>query len=313
MPPMASPPSHASSRSAWAGAGLGTRVFTRRSSAGFATPPEKLLVVRNGFSLATIDPASHPGFHGGKEVASSMLASGDSQLADLQSRLFAQGRQEGRSVLLVLQGMDTAGKGGIISHVVGAVDVQGVHVAAFRAPSPEEKAHDFLWRIEKELPGPGVIGCFDRSHYEDVLIHRVHGWASGDELERRYAAIIDFESRLLRDGITLIKVMLHISAEEQRRRLLARLNDPAKRWKFSPDDVTERSHWAQYMEAYQVALARTSSPQAPWYVVPADDKWYARLAVQRILVATLDEMHLSWPKPTYDVAEQRRRLAGPPP
>ncbi|WP_334171986.1 polyphosphate kinase 2 family protein [Sinomonas sp.] len=285
--------------------------MTKRSPGnGFFEPPEELLEVGEPFSLARVDSSLTPGFHGAKTQGEAILTLRDPHLADLQQRLFADGRAGGRrSLLLVLQGMDTAGKGGMVSHVVGAVDVQGVQLAAFRAPTEEEKAHDFLWRIERQLPRPGMVGCFDRSHYEDVLVPRVHGWIDRDELERRFSAIRDFEWDLHAAGTTVLKVMLHISRNEQKRRLSARLDDPAKQWKFNPGDVSERAYWDDYMAAYQDALERTSTVYAPWYVVPADNKWYSRLVVQELLVAALERMDLTWPTPDYDVDEQKRRLA----
>jgi PPK2 family polyphosphate:nucleotide phosphotransferase len=277
---------------------------------GFTGTPEDLLVVRPDFSLAGVDPGSTPGFEGNKAEGQSILAKRDSQLADLQERLFAEGKGGGkRSLLLVLQGMDTCGKGGIVSHVVGAVDVQGVRHAAFGVPTEEEKRHDFLWRIEKQLPGPGMLGCFDRSHYEDVLVPRVHGEINDEELERRYSAIQDFESRLYENETRIVKVMLYISKDEQKRRLAARLNNPAKHWKYDPGDIAARQHWNAYMEAYEAAILRTSTAYAPWYVVPADNKWYSRMVVQELLVAALERMDPQWPPASFDVEEEKARLA----
>ncbi|WP_422933802.1 polyphosphate kinase 2 family protein [Sinomonas sp. P47F7] len=282
----------------------------RKAGHGFTDAPEDFLVVGPGFSLAAVDPGSTPGFSGDKALGEEILAKRDPHLADLQERLFAEGRSGGhRSLLLVLQGMDTAGKGGMVSHVVGAVDVQGVQLAAFRAPTEEEKGHDFLWRIEKELPRPGMLGCFDRSHYEDVLIHRVHGWADEAELERRYSAIQDFERRLHEGGTRILKVMLHIGRDEQKRRLASRLDDPTKYWKYTPGDLAERKYWDDYMDAYQMAIERTSAASAPWYVVPADNKWYSRMVVQELLVAALERMDPQWPDAAFDIEEEKRRLA----
>ncbi|MEA5453247.1 polyphosphate kinase 2 family protein [Sinomonas sp. JGH33] len=282
----------------------------RKAGHGFAEAPEDFLVVRPDFSLSKVDPATTPGFVGGKSEGEAALARRDAHLADLQERLFAEGKGGGkRSLLLVLQGMDTSGKGGMVSHVVSAVDVQGVQHAAFRAPTEEEKRHDFLWRIEKQLPGPGMLGCFDRSHYEDVLVPRVHGEIDADELERRYSAIQDFEFRLNSTGTRIVKVMLHLSKDEQKRRLAARLDDPTKYWKYSPGDVGERHHWDAYMEAYEVAILRTSAAYAPWYVVPADNKWYARIVVQELLVAALERLDPQWPAASFDIEEEKRRLA----
>jgi PPK2 family polyphosphate:nucleotide phosphotransferase len=273
--------------------------------------PIELLRVGEGFRLADVDPASHPGFDGGKAEGAQALADGLPRLADLQEQLFAGSRMggDGRRILVVLQAMDTAGKGGIVKHVMGAVDPQGVHLAAFKKPTEEELAHDFLWRIHKEVPGPGLIGVFDRSHYEDVLIGRVRALAPPAEIERRYDAINDFERELTATGTTIIKVMLHISSDEQRQRLRERLDRPDKHWKFNPGDIDERLLRPKYQEAYQHVFERTATPDAPWFVVPADRKWYARLAVQHLLTDVLERMRLDWPKADYDVEEQKARLA----
>jgi PPK2 family polyphosphate:nucleotide phosphotransferase len=212
------------------------------------------------------------------------------------------------SVLLVLQGMDTSGKGGTIEHVLAGVDPHGLKVHAFKAPTAAEKRHDFLWRVRPQLPQAGSLGVFDRSHYEDVLVARVHSLAAPEAIEKRYGAIVDFEAELAASGTTIIKVMLHISPDEQKARLLARLDDPTKQWKFNPEDVGERAFWDQYQRAYEIAIDRTSTDAARWYVVPADHKWYARLAVQDILLTRLRELGAEWPAPTYDVAAQRARV-----
>jgi PPK2 family polyphosphate:nucleotide phosphotransferase len=212
-------------------------------------------------------------------------------------------------VLLVLQGMDTSGKGGIVRHAAGLVDPQGLSIKSFKAPSSEELAHDFLWRITRALPAAGQIGVFDRSHYEDVLIARVRELAPPDELERRYDQILDFERELVKQGTTIIKVMLHISADEQKERLQERLDRPDKHWKFNPGDIDERLLRPAYMEAFQVAFDRTTTPDAPWYVVPADHKWYSRLVVQHLLIEALENMQLEWPPADYDIEEQKARLA----
>ncbi|MGO2658476.1 PPK2 family polyphosphate kinase [Mycetocola reblochoni] len=260
--------------------------------------------------LPLIDPRSTPGFDGGKAEGEELLARDAARLDGLQERLFASGfaGTTDAAVLLVIQGMDTAGKGGIVRHVVGAVDPQGVRIRAFKAPTPEEAAHDFLWRIERELPEPGMIGVFDRSHYEDVLAARVRGLAAPDEIERRYDAIVEAERAWAERGIRIVKVMLHISPEEQHARLSSRLDRPDKRWKFSPADIDDRLLWPSYQDAYQRVLARTAAE--PWAVVPADRKWYARLAVQSLLLRALEGIAPVWPLPAYDVDEQRHRLAG---
>jgi len=271
--------------------------------------PTYLLQVGPGFRLADVDPDSTPGYTGGRAAAQKDLQRGVPELAELQERLFAASTREGIDrVLLVLQAQDTAGKGGILRHVVGAVDPQGVRLAAFKKPTPQESEHDFLWRVSSRTPGPGIIGVFDRSHYEDVLIQRVRGMAPPEEIERRYGAIVEFEKGLAAIGTRIIKVMLRISRDEQRKRLLERLDRPEKHWKFEVGDIDERERWDQYDEAYQIVFDRTSIPQAPWYVVPANKKWYARLAVQRLLIDTLRRIDPQWPPADFDVEEQRARL-----
>ena len=201
------------------------------------------------------------------------------------------------------------GKGGIVRHVVGTMDPQGVTVAAFKKPTSNELAHDFLWRIEKRLPERGFIGVFDRSHYEDVLIGKVRQLAPKSEIERRYDAINDFESLVVDSGTRIIKVMLHISRDEQRGRLAERLERPDKHWKYNPGDVDERLLWDDYMHAYQTVFERTSTEVAPWYVVPANAKWYARLAVQELLLAELYRIDPQWPAADFDIEVEKRRLA----
>ncbi|GAA2973664.1 PPK2 family polyphosphate:nucleotide phosphotransferase [Microbacterium terrae] len=270
-----------------------------------------LLRVGDGFRLADVDPRSTPGYDKDKVRAAEDLGTGALQLDEYQERLFAESRVDATdaSVLLVLQAMDSAGKGGIIRHVVGSVDPQGVSLAAFKKPTPEELAHDFLWRIEQRVPEPGLIGVFDRSHYEDVLIGRVRELAPAAEIERRYGAINEFEKRLVDGGTRVVKVMLHISPDEQKRRLGERLDRPDKHWKYNPGDVDERELWPAYMAAYQTVFERTSTTWAPWHVVPADRKWYARLAVQHLLLEALEDIDPKWPVATFDVAAEKARLA----
>jgi PPK2 family polyphosphate:nucleotide phosphotransferase len=262
--------------------------------------------------LTGIDTRATPGVDGGKkEGETALLALGD-DLSDLQERLYAEGVADvghGRAVLLVLQGMDTSGKGGTLRHTVGLVDPQGIRITSFKKPTDEERQHDFLWRIRKALPTKGVIGVFDRSHYEDVLVVRVHELVPRDEVEQRYDLINAFEAELAAVGVTIVKCMLHISAAEQKARLLARLEDPAKHWKFNPGDIDERAHWPAYREAYEIALERTNTEVAPWYVIPSDRKWYRNLAIGRLLHETLTNMNPQWPAADFDVEEQKRRLA----
>lgn len=231
-------------------------------------------------------------------------------LSDLQERLFAasvQG-QEAPSVLLILQGMDTSGKGGIVRHVLGMLDPQGVEHHAFKAPTAEESAHDFLWRITKYLPGRGKVGVFDRSHYEDVLIARVKELASPEVLDSRYTKIVDFEKQLVEQNIHPIKVMLHISKDEQYERLAERLERPDKHWKYSPGDIDDRLLWEDYQQAYEIAVNRTDNKIAPWHVVPADQKWRARLCVAELLLDTLQRITVPWPEADFDVAAEKARL-----
>ncbi len=250
-----------------------------------------------------------PGVDLDKDEGKAELAELGEDLAELQERLFAEGRVGGsRSILLVLQGMDTSGKGGVVRHTVGLVDPQGVHITSFKAPTAEELSHDFLWRIRRALPTPGQIGVFDRSHYEDVLIARVRALAEPAEIERRYGAINDFEAEVVASGTPIVKCMLHVSADTQKERLQARLEDPTKHWKFNPGDIDERSVWPDYQRAYEVALERTNTAHAPWHIIPADRKWYRNLAVGRLLHDALKQMDPQWPAADYDVAEQATRL-----
>ncbi|MDT9592573.1 polyphosphate kinase 2 family protein [Nocardioides zeae] len=262
------------------------------------------------WSLTDIDPSATPGWSEGKAAGRAHLESLGPELADLQERLFAEGRTRpgARRVLLVLQGMDTSGKGGTVRKVMRLLDPQGVRVASFSSPTPEELSHDFLWRVRPRVPAPGQVGVFDRSHYEDVLIARVRSLVPADEVERRYAAIRDFEAELVAGGTRVVKVLLHVSPDEQRRRLLERLDDPTKHWKFSPADIDDRALWADYQRAYEIAVERTTTPDAPWFVVPAESKWYRNLAVASLLLRELRALDLEWPSASFDPDEQRRRL-----
>jgi PPK2 family polyphosphate:nucleotide phosphotransferase len=259
--------------------------------------------------LTAIPTDATRGFDGGKKAGAAALVALGDELSDLQERLWAE-RTTGseRRVLLVLQGMDTSGKGGVLRHTVGLVDPQGVKITSFKAPTDEERRHHFLWRIRKALPEPGFVGVFDRSHYEDVLIGRVHGLAEPETIESRYDEINKFEAELAADGFVIIKCMLHISAQQQRVRLLARLDNANKYWKFNPADIDERGRWGEYRSAYQIALERTNTEIAPWYVVPADKKWYRNLIVGELLLEHLRQMSPRWPAADFDVEGQRQRL-----
>lgn len=264
----------------------------------------------SSFQLSEVDPTETPGFNGGKKDLDKAFAEIDDELEELQEKLYANFRagNEVGSVLLILQGMDTSGKGGVIRHVVGALDPQGVHLAAFGAPTEEELRHDFLWRIKKQLPSNGFIGVFDRSHYEDVLIARVEELAPLEEIETRYQQIREFEKGLVDSGAHIIKVMLHISKDFQYDNLSERLEREDKFWKYDPSDPDARRKWDEYQEAYQIAIAETSTDEAPWYVIPGDNKKYARMVVKHLLLETLRAMNLEWPKADFDVEEQKKEL-----
>jgi PPK2 family polyphosphate:nucleotide phosphotransferase len=220
------------------------------------------------------------------------------ELATLQEKLFANGNVGGRQrLLLVLQGMDASGKDGTVKHVVGQVNPAGCRITSFKAPSKEELAHDFLWRITNALPTPGQLGVFNRSHYEDVLVARVHQLVPRSAWSRRYARINAWEQRVHASGTTIVKVFLHISKDEQKSRLLDRLEDPTKHWKIGSSDIPERRLWDSYQEAYLAALSRCSTDTAPWYVVPADRKWYRNWAVSGLLLERMRSLDLAWPTP----------------
>jgi PPK2 family polyphosphate:nucleotide phosphotransferase len=283
----------------------------RKSGKGGKTRLRELLRVPGGepVDLSSYDTDAVPLGPGDKSAGKAATARMGEDLADLQERLFAASTAgDRRRVLLVLQGMDTSGKGGTIKHVIGFCNPSGCRVRAFQAPTAEERAHPFLWRIERALPHPGELGIFDRSHYEDVLVARVRELAPREEIERRYDQINRFEKSLADDGTTVIKCFLHISYEEQRRRLVKRLDRPDKHWKFSPSDIDDRALWPAFQEAYAIALERCSTPYAPWYVIPSDHKWYRNWAVGRLLLERLRELDPRYPKPDFDVAECRRRL-----
>jgi PPK2 family polyphosphate:nucleotide phosphotransferase len=276
---------------------------------------EALRAPKGGVDLRSIDPRATPAADGGgKKDAERLTAKLAPRLEELQEMLYADGHTGGkRSVLLVLQGLDTSGKSGTIKHVLGQVDPQGTRVTAFKAPTAEEREHDFLWRIRRRLPEPGYIGVFDRSHYEDVLVVRVRNLAPRATWSRRYETINRFEKTVAERGTTLVKCFLHISFDEWRERQLARLDDPTKHWKFNPGDIDDALLWDDYMAAYEDALERCNTDGAPWYVVPADRKWHRNLAVTRLLVEHLEAFDLRWPSASFDIEEQRRRVLGASP
>jgi PPK2 family polyphosphate:nucleotide phosphotransferase len=270
--------------------------------AAFAAPTGTVDVTTIATDATPIGPQS-------KSDAEQTLADLGDRLAGLQERLFAQGTAGNpSSVLLLLQGMDTAGKDGVIKHVVGLVDPGGVRMASFKKPTDEELQHDFLWRIEKQLPPPGLLGVFNRSQYEDVLVVRVHDLVPREVWSARYEAINDFERRLADNGVTVVKCFLHISRETQAERLLARLDDPTKYWKYNPGDVDERGFWDAYQEAYSEALTRCNTVSAPWHVIPSDRKWYRNWAVAALLAETLERIDPAYPPADFDIETERRRI-----
>lgn len=220
-------------------------------------------------------------------------------IAELQNRLYAEGKQ---ALLIVLQATDTGGKDSTIRKVLGPINPQGVEVTSFKAPSSIELAHDYLWRIHRAVPAKGMIGVFNRSHYEDVLIVRVHGLAPRDKVEQRYDQINDFERHLAENDVTILKFFLHISKDEQKERLQARLDDPSKHWKFNPGDLKERERWDDYEEAFELALSRCSTKHAPWFIIPADRKWYRNAVIARIIRRTLEAMNPQYPEDSFDAS-----------
>ena len=271
--------------------------------------PHAHLMFRPGDRVADIDPDATPGFRGDKSDAPTLQEERNVRFAELQEMLYANSRAgDHRSVLLVLQGMDTAGKGGIVKHVVGGANPQGIDYKSFGKPTPEELSHHYLWRIRKALPAAGHIGVFDRSHYEDVLIVRVHNLVPRDVWEPRYDEINAFERELVDGGTAIVKVAMFVSLDEQKRRLASRLERPDKYWKYNPGDIDERQKWPLYQQAYQAMLDRTSTDYAPWHIIPCDKKWYSRLAVTELLIETLKRLNMSWPPPDFDVEAEKKRL-----
>jgi PPK2 family polyphosphate:nucleotide phosphotransferase len=271
--------------------------------------PHNVLGFRPGDKVAEIDASSTPGFKGSKSDAPELQAERNERFAELQEMLYANSREgDTRAVLLVLQGMDTAGKGGIVKHVVGAGNPQGIRYTSFGVPTEEERKHDYLWRIRNALPTAGHIGVFDRSHYEDVLVVRVHNLVPPEVWGARYDEINAFEKELVDAGTTIVKVAMFVSLKEQKERLSERLDRPDKYWKYNPADINERLLWPAYEEAYQSVLDKTSTEYAPWHVVPCDKKWYSRLAVTELLIESLKSLDMSWPPATFDIEAEKKRL-----
>jgi PPK2 family polyphosphate:nucleotide phosphotransferase len=250
------------------------------------------------FTLDGRDPADKSGAPGDKKATRKAVGELLEEIAALQECLYAESRQ---ALLIVLQAMDAGGKDGTVKHVFSGTNPQGVRVTSFKQPTELELAHDFLWRVHAAVPPHGYIGIFNRSHYEDVLVARVHELVDESVWRRRYRHINHFEALLADSGVRVVKLFLHISREEQAERLRKRLEDPTKRWKFNPADLAERERWGDYMAAYEEAIARTSTEHAPWYVIPADRKWYRDWAVSRIVLETLEDMDPQFPEPAEDL------------
>ncbi len=250
-------------------------------------------IIANGKTrLANVDTRSTCSFNGDKAATVGIFAELNAQLVELQQALYAEHKHK---VLVVLQAMDTGGKDGVIRKVFSGVNPIGIHVASFKAPTPAELDHDYLWRVHKRVPAKGELVVFNRSHYEDVLITRVEGWIDDRTAKRRFRQINDFEAMLVEEGTIILKFFLHISKDEQKQRLQERLDDDAKNWKFNPGDLVAREKWADYQRVYEEAINATSSPHAPWYIVPADRNWVRDLYVCSVLVSTLSGLKMQYP------------------
>jgi PPK2 family polyphosphate:nucleotide phosphotransferase len=252
-----------------------------------------LVKLNSKLDLTKHDPSDRREFEGSKEEALLELEKLNARLAELQELLYAENKQR---ILIVLQAMDTGGKDGTIRRVFSGVNPQGLRIASFKVPTSEELAHDYLWRVHKVVPGNGEIVIFNRSHYEDVLVVRVHNLVPKEVWSKRYEQINQFERLLADTGTTILKFFLHIDLDEQKVRLQARLDDPAKHWKFRLGDLNERKLWPDYMKAYEDALEKTSTQYAPWYIIPANRKWYRDLVISRILIETLEALNMEYPK-----------------
>jgi PPK2 family polyphosphate:nucleotide phosphotransferase len=282
---------------------------------------EVLRAQPGGTRLAEIDPRSTPGLPAThmigddpKRWSRNEVAAISRDLAAYQERLFASAKEGAgtKRVLLLLQAMDCGGKDGTVRNVTQGMSPAGMKSVSFGRPTEEERRHDFLWRIRAALPAAGYVGVFNRSHYEDVLIVRVHNLVDEDVWSQRYDMINQFEAEQAADGLTMVKVMLHISRDEQKKRLLARLDDPTKHWKYNPGDLAERSRWDDYQQAYEDALNRCSTTAAPWYVVPANRKWYRNWAVATLLHRAFADIDPRYPDPDFDVAAERAKLLNAP-
>ena len=247
--------------------------------------------------LGEWDPNDKSAFLRWKNEGRKRLLELNKKLEELQELLYAEHEHK---VLIVLQAMDTGGKDGTIRHVFEGVNPQGVRVASFKKPTPEELGHDFLWRVHEQVPGKGEMVIFNRSHYEDVLVVRVHNLVPKEVWSKRYEHINSFEHLLAEEGTTILKFFLHIDLDEQKERLQARLDEPNKRWKFNPEDLKERKLWPKYVKAYEDAISKTSTSWAPWYIVPANRKWYRNLVVGTVIIEALEDLNMRHPEPKFD-------------
>jgi PPK2 family polyphosphate:nucleotide phosphotransferase len=266
---------------------------------------EKMFRVKPGgkLRLRDIDPG-YRGRHGTEQEAAVELEHYRQKMAKMQSLLYAEKKH---SVLIVLQALDAAGKDGTVNHVLSVLNPQGATAVGFKKPTPDDLAHDFLWRVHPHVPGKGEIAVFNRSHYEDVLVTRVHKLIDKKTWLERYRRIRQFENLLIENGTHILKFFLHISKEEQLRRFALRLEDPARNWKISESDYTERAYWDDYIAAFDDAIAATSTKESPWFVIPANHKWFRNLAVSQIIANTVEGLRMSYPKPTVDLAQIRRK------
>lgn len=278
-------------------------------SSVWTLPPGQLLRFHHDMRLTQVDGGATPGFDGNKEDAERFITISSSEIARYQRLMYANGvKGSRRRLLIILQGMDASGKGGIVRHVFSQGDPMGMHYHGFGAPKGEEKDHDYLWRIRRELPRNGWISIFDRSQYEDIVMPRVYRTYPEEVWQARYDEINRFEAQLVGDGCAIIKIFLVVSKDEQKRHFLSRLEDPTKYWKFDPSDLEARARWDDYMAVWQDVFARTSTERAPWYLVPADNRWYSRAVVSELLRNTLKNMNMIWPPLEVDADEMRRQL-----
>ena len=278
-------------------------------SAVWSLPPAQLLRFHSHTHLVDIDAGSKPGFDGDQEAGERFIADSSSEIANYQRLMYANGiHGDTHRVLIVLQGMDASGKGGIVRHVFSQVDPMGIHYHGFGKPSEEDLAHDYLWRIRRELPSNGWISIFDRSQYEDIVMPRITGSLPEETWRARYGQINDFESELAGSGCAIIKIFLVSSRQAQRQHFLRRLDDPTRYWKFDPSDLEARDRWDDYMAAWQEVFERTSTSIAPWYLIPADKRWYSRMVVSELLRTTMKNFNQTWPPLDADRDEALARL-----